>query len=254
LEFICPSRIRVPINTYAIIRKEGFSVIVESDFGPYVVGADVTVSRRTQSREGHAKIFVKQDGLYIQDLGSKNGTVIDGNIIKGWQRGKPSDIVKVEPGQNILIGVSTCFKIAVGPPPIIEPKEEKMEEILEGVLSEVRVKLLSIPCPECGAPQYKPVLPGERVLCEYCRSIYSIEEGLSALSEERLKRRIILNAIEDAIKKYDARLNALINDLCDYAERVLSETLLFYETQRRLPTKEELDRKVEEETKKFLRA
>jgi hypothetical protein len=115
LEFISPSQIRVPINSYAIIRREGLDVVVESESGPYVIGNDLTVSRKTPFREGHAKILVKRDELYIQDLGSKNGTRIDGEIIKGWREEKSSEVVKIRYGQHILLGYSTLFRVVTEP-------------------------------------------------------------------------------------------------------------------------------------------
>jgi hypothetical protein len=115
LEFISPSSVTVPVSSYAIIRREGFEVIVETDSGVHVIGSDLTVSRRKPPREGHAKIMVKGDELYIQDLGSKNGTRIDGEIIRGWEEERPSEIVKIRYGQNILLGYSTLFRIVKGP-------------------------------------------------------------------------------------------------------------------------------------------
>lgn len=59
---------------------------------------DATVSKK------HAKIFWKDGKPYILDLGSKNGTKIDGLMIPGWRRKKESEAVPLTMGAKILFG------------------------------------------------------------------------------------------------------------------------------------------------------
>lgn len=126
---------------------------------------------------------------------------------------------------------------------------------IENILNEIRIRVLNIPCPECGAYLNKPAFPGEEIRCEFCGSASTIEKGLNAASEDTL-RRIVSDSVKEIIERYgltvDSRLGELTNYLQEYAKKVFGEIRLFYELQRRLPTKVELDEKIDEETQKIL--
>jgi pSer/pThr/pTyr-binding forkhead associated (FHA) protein len=49
----------------------------------------------------HARIFARRQFLYLEDLGSTNGTVIDGRRVEGE--------AQIKPGQEIVIG-DTIFR------------------------------------------------------------------------------------------------------------------------------------------------
>jgi predicted component of type VI protein secretion system len=58
------------------------------------IDSDTTVSRR------HAIVFVVGCDFYLKDLGSRNGTTVNGNIVK-------DTIVKLSPDDKISIGMTT---------------------------------------------------------------------------------------------------------------------------------------------------
>jgi sigma-B regulation protein RsbU (phosphoserine phosphatase) len=54
-----------------------------------IVLTDSSVSRQ------HARLFSREDAWWVEDLGSKNGTKVNGNLIEGPKRLKPGDGVQV---------------------------------------------------------------------------------------------------------------------------------------------------------------
>jgi len=127
LEFISPTKCTIPIKNRAVIYRKDLFVIVDSEMGSYNVGVDLTVSRRLSDRDGHLEILVEGSDIYIKDLGSTNGTMIRGGVIRGWQEGRPSETVEVSPGEPILLGFSTLFRIAT------EPTSEANKVILDSL-------------------------------------------------------------------------------------------------------------------------
>ena len=57
----------------------------------------------------HARVTVKPDGVWLEDLGATNGTFVDGRALD------PHEIVKIQPGQTVQLG-DTVFQYA--PPPV----------------------------------------------------------------------------------------------------------------------------------------
>ena len=70
-----------------IIGRPGLGKTLDLDLTP-----DRAVSRQ------HAKLWVESDQIYIQDMGSHRGTLVNGEEIKGL------GIQRVEPGQTIVVG------------------------------------------------------------------------------------------------------------------------------------------------------
>jgi len=101
LVFEKPSRLVVTFNSDAKIFRKGWDVFVEADGVLYEVGADSTVSRRTDERDAHAVIFVEGGKLYVKDLGSTNGTYVNGARIEPF---KP---VEISPNDTIALGETT---------------------------------------------------------------------------------------------------------------------------------------------------
>lgn len=114
LHFIEPRRIVVPISMGAFIGREGFDVIVKTESGSHIVGSDITVSR------SHARIFYYKGKYYIQDLGSLNGTRINGELISGWVPRKQSLEAELSEGAVVEVGTQTTFRVEF---------EEEVEEI-----------------------------------------------------------------------------------------------------------------------------
>jgi pSer/pThr/pTyr-binding forkhead associated (FHA) protein len=80
---------------------------------------DATVSRQ------HCLIEVEEEGIWIQDLGSLNGTLVNGEKIGQRERGGNSDATMVQPGRHGLRDgdeVRICnnaFKVELADTPLI---------------------------------------------------------------------------------------------------------------------------------------
>jgi hypothetical protein len=69
------------------------------------IGASTVVGRAPESgisldgdefaSAQHARIDAGPDGVWVQDLGSTNGTVVNGSRVKGRRRLQPGDVVRV---------------------------------------------------------------------------------------------------------------------------------------------------------------
>jgi len=88
-------------------------IIAEFDDGTiYRLGIfDATVSRKINEREGHMEIIKDNNRYVCRDLGSTNGTYINGVLIPGWKRGKKSEPYPIKEGDIIRIGVYTEFRV-----------------------------------------------------------------------------------------------------------------------------------------------
>lgn len=82
------------------------SQVIKLKPGEYIVGrdpsCDIVIVDPYVSR-AHAKIFYKENKWYLEDLGSKNGTYINGEDI----RGKGS--IELKEGMEIVLGFSTII-------------------------------------------------------------------------------------------------------------------------------------------------
>jgi pSer/pThr/pTyr-binding forkhead associated (FHA) protein len=56
--------------------------------------ADIKVSDPRASRL-HARIEVREDGVYVEDLGSRNGTQVNGEALDGSRRLAPNDEITI---------------------------------------------------------------------------------------------------------------------------------------------------------------
>jgi hypothetical protein len=116
IEFTIPSKLRVAFRYTAKIYRVSYDVIIEADRVSHSAGIDLTVSRRTGGRDAHAVIFVENDRVYIEDLGSTNGTYINATKIEPY---KP---VEVSPSDTVTIGYYTTLRI------VHEPTKEEVRK------------------------------------------------------------------------------------------------------------------------------
>ena len=67
--------------------------------GSTIVGRDAGVGIRLEQDEfasaRHARIDVRPDGVYVEDLGSTNGTFVNDSQVKGARRLRTDDVLKV---------------------------------------------------------------------------------------------------------------------------------------------------------------
>ena len=63
------------------------------------------------------------------------------------------------------------------------PEKEASE-----LYSKYRLKMISPPCPFCGAPFTKTLEPGEKVTCPYCRNSFLVEDSASRAIGDILKK------------------------------------------------------------------
>jgi serine phosphatase RsbU (regulator of sigma subunit) len=70
----------------------------ESDGGEIVIGraapADVLLADHLVSRR-HARLFEREDGWMVEDLGARNGTVLNGQALSEPRHVQPGDVIKV---------------------------------------------------------------------------------------------------------------------------------------------------------------
>jgi len=105
LYFIEPKRAVVAFSREALIGRKGYEVEIRTDKGTYQVGIDTTVSRE------HARIYMIGEAYYIEDLGSLNGTRVNGELIKAWKPRSRSEPVELTVGSVVEIGIRTMFRI-----------------------------------------------------------------------------------------------------------------------------------------------
>lgn len=108
----------IKIDDEIVLKRssETFSVVCEKDINTYDMGIfDSSVS----GGKGHARIFWQGEQLYIQDMGSKNGTYLmnEGQKIplRGWKPKKghdihPSEPVQIKKSYDFLLG-SLKFRV-----------------------------------------------------------------------------------------------------------------------------------------------
>jgi len=135
LHFVEPERVVVGFSSEAFIGREGFDVIVRADGAEYRVGPDLTVSRE------HARIYVDRGKCYIVDLGSLNGTMVNGELVRGWKPRSRSEPVELPIGSVVRVGLYTVFRVDA-----VERRREEMDRLtilrdLSGQLKEVDEKL-----------------------------------------------------------------------------------------------------------------
>jgi pSer/pThr/pTyr-binding forkhead associated (FHA) protein len=87
------------------------STIATRRFGRRVLvgrapSADIRIGDPRVSRL-HARIEMRDDGVYVEDLGSRNGTSVDGEVIAGSRRLAAGEEIGVGAASIIFRGVGT---------------------------------------------------------------------------------------------------------------------------------------------------
>jgi len=59
----------------------------------------------------HAEFFWKNGKLWVKDIGSKNGTWLDGCSLPGWKKSNPSEAVEIKGAATLILGTSTFVRV-----------------------------------------------------------------------------------------------------------------------------------------------
>ena len=103
--------------------------------GEYVIGRGAECHVRPNSdwvSRQHCLLRVTRDDLFLRDLGSRNGTLVNGERLVGERRLDQGDLVQVGP---------LVFQVDLEPAPSAPPPRPAVEEtaLLSGETSEIRL-------------------------------------------------------------------------------------------------------------------
>jgi len=103
LEATIPAGIELVVDDGATIatRRLGRRILVGR-----APSADLRIDDPRVSRL-HARIEMRDDGVYVEDLGSRNGTLVDGEPVSTSRRLAPGDEITVGTASVIFRGVGT---------------------------------------------------------------------------------------------------------------------------------------------------
>lgn len=138
-------------------------------------GNDVLLSESSVSRH-HARIMVRPEGVWIEDLGSTSGTFVNGQRVTGSTWLRSGDAVQV--GGSVILGVQVASAMApafpTAPPSVAAPTAAVP-------LAAAQPQAMQV-CPSCGAQNR----PGVR-FCEQCAA--PLVAGVPPAPARRPKRR-----------------------------------------------------------------
>ena len=139
--------VEVPKPLLKIVQRN--RVIQEIVLNPdheYILGrtpqADIMIPHASVSRM-HAKIYTRADGVFLEDLGSANGTYIDGQRIES--------VVRLDDGQVIRLGQRTAHD-----PTILVFEDPAARLLKEMGLAEIAAPEEPAPSPEAESPVPPP--------------------------------------------------------------------------------------------------
>jgi len=139
LHFVEPERVVVGFSSEVFIGREGFDVIVRADGVEYRVGSDLTVSRV------HARIYVDRGKCYIVDLGSLNGTIVNGELVRGWEPRRRSEPLELSVGSVVRVGLYTVFRVDTVGSRSLEKDRLAILQYLSEQLADAALKLEGSP-------------------------------------------------------------------------------------------------------------
>lgn len=116
----------IPVEDNVIlgrVKENEWEVVVRKNGRIIGLGVeDATVSK------SHAQIWQSMGSLWIKDLGSLNGTYVDGMVLRGWKKGERQESAEVNifPGMNIRLGSATHLKVVKDKDSITVREDEQM--------------------------------------------------------------------------------------------------------------------------------
>lgn len=145
--------------TFPLEQKE---ILIGRDLANDITIGDPEVSRR------HARLFMREDNFYIEDLGSTNGTFLNGERISNPQQLRVGDVITL--GENVVLVFQKQdfgLDVTVG-----SPQAAQEEEIM----------------PSAAPPQYQEVQqPQSQMVSEppLYKEAGAHEESLRPVKEEK---------------------------------------------------------------------
>lgn len=82
-------RIEQPRTAPLLRRCDGDALVVGRTEAVDIALADASVSRR------HARFFRRENQWFVEDLGSRNGTVLNGEVVRGARALRPGDLIRI---------------------------------------------------------------------------------------------------------------------------------------------------------------
>ena len=156
---------------------------------------DTTLSRN------HARIFWESGRLFIQDMGSKNGTYIGGAAISGWSPGKQSKPVEIAEQAVIQLGYNTKIRIDRGVPSLSKKEWAKLtSKLSKGTMEKL-------------ANSFRLVLAIDNECCNTSTTVKEVNGRLY-----NLKLHLISKEFIDEVEKFQRKLSAEL-----YTGQLLSE-------------------------------
>jgi len=211
LYFIEPRKAVIPVSHEAIIGRRGYEVEIRTDRGTYQVGSDITVSR------DHARIYMDDKAYYIEDLGSLNGTRVNGELIKGWKPRSRSEPVELTIGSVVEIGIKTMFRVEAveHETPAETRKKDRCASLksLNNALNELLVHLYKV---GTGRATISDILS----LLEYIVSKESFRNELDSINNKTTSEiEHYIRLIKTDPQRYQHNLGVL-NSLIQYIEGI----------------------------------
>lgn len=103
LDASIPTGIEITVASAGTIKTYRYGRRILAGRAP---SADLRIDDPRVSRL-HARIEMRDDGVYVEDLGSRNGTAVDGEAVNGSRRLAVDDEIEIGPASIIFRGVGT---------------------------------------------------------------------------------------------------------------------------------------------------
>ncbi|NPA74952.1 MAG: FHA domain-containing protein [Euryarchaeota archaeon] len=98
-----PHEVEITDDVYIGKRKDNNVVYLKTMDEKITIPLGI-IDLEDEISEKHLEIHSENGKWYIRDLGSDRGTIVRGDYLPGWRRGKPSEYVELKDDDEILIG------------------------------------------------------------------------------------------------------------------------------------------------------
>ena len=98
-----PHEIEISDDVYIGKRTDNNVVFLKTKDGKVTIPLGI-IDLEDEISEKHLELHFENGKWYIKDLGSKRGTIVGGDYLPGWKKGKESEYVELKDNDEILIG------------------------------------------------------------------------------------------------------------------------------------------------------